>query len=449
MKDSRTPRRSSRDRRPTEKGEEYIRTISAKRHQFSLEANYQNWKKIAKITRTNLKVETSEGDALSLTAQLEQSRREILRNYEEIKISRTPSREEVKKVDCVTAITDDFLEASMKIRALETFDPEVSKFHVRTLLPKADFPSVSGNSVTETEPSVLQDTVFESQQSHVGGEANSDIPESDHSVAAADLAIKQAEVQALEEVQSQKRKVREEEEKLEMIKTISKVKIAETRVNSLEGYENVDPRNKHAFKKEIKSEPDATKHTTTKLAGESQLLMNLLQDNVSLSRLPVPEPFVFSGGPPQFNEWKSSFHSLIERKNITLADKLFYLRKYNSGSAANVIKGSFLRSDDAAYKDAWNRLNSRFGDTFLIQHAYRDKLAKWPKIPKDDGFALREFADFLSSCNDAIQQVKGLEILNDCEENRKLVSKLPNWLKRSWNRVVSTSLKSNVCFSFR
>lgn len=36
--------------------------------------------------------------------------------------------------------------------------------------------------------------------------------------------------------------------------------------------------------------------------------------------------------------------------------------------------------------------------------------------------------------------VRGLEILNDCEENQKLTQKVPDWLAAHWNRQVSMAL---------
>ena len=103
-------------------------------------------------------------------------------------------------------------------------------------------------------------------------------------------------------------------------------------------------------------------------------MLQAFQENISLGRLPVPEPNIFSGDPMQFPEWKNAFTALIARKNIGAADKLFYLRKYTSGAAAKMIQGAFLRSDEAAYKDAWSKLNTRFGDPFIIQRAFREKL---------------------------------------------------------------------------
>lgn len=45
---------------------------------------------------------------------------------------------------------------------------------------------------------------------------------------------------------------------------------------------------------------------------------------------------------------------------------------------------------------------------------------KWPKIAAHDPRSLQEFADFLLGCAETMPHVKGLSILNDCEENHKL-----------------------------
>ncbi len=65
---------------------------------------------------------------------------------------------------------------------------------------------------------------------------------------------------------------------------------------------------------------------------------------------------------------------------------------------------------------------------------------KWPNIAANYPIALREFADFLQGCVEAIPHVKGLGILNDCEENYKLLKKLPEWMMRRWSRIVVEEL---------
>lgn len=49
---------------------------------------------------------------------------------------------------------------------------------------------------------------------------------------------------------------------------------------------------------------------------------------------------------------------------------------------------------------------------------------KWPKIGSNDSLPLRDFADFLKGCAEAMPHVKGLTILNDSEKNHKLLKKI-------------------------
>lgn len=125
--------------------------------------------------------------------------------------------------------------------------------------------------------------------------------------------------------------------------------------------------------------------------------------------------------------------SLIDRKGISLADKLYYLKKYVCGRAHKCIEGTFYRDNDEAYRDTWNKLNQRYGQPFVIQRAFRDKLSKWPKVQVKDAEGLRSYSDFLNACHQAMPHVKGLKILNDCEENQKLTQKVPDWLAARWS----------------
>lgn len=42
--------------------------------------------------------------------------------------------------------------------------------------------------------------------------------------------------------------------------------------------------------------------------------------------------------------------------------------------------------------------------------------------------------------------IEGLNILNDCEENQKLVQKLPNWETARWNRQATQCMKESGRF---
>ncbi|XP_032364376.1 uncharacterized protein LOC116678740, partial [Etheostoma spectabile] len=160
----------------------------------------------------------------------------------------------------------------------------------------------------------------------------------------------------------------------------------------------------------------------------------MLAEAISSNHLPTPEPAVFTGDPLKFKDWRLSFETLIDRKNIPKNEKLYYLRKYLGGSAMKAVEGFFLLGSGAAYDSDWQLLEKRFGDPFIIGKSFRDKLHGWPKISSKNGCELRDFADFLRSCEAAMPHIKSLDVLNDCSESQKILLKLPDWLVSSWNR---------------
>lgn len=105
---------------------------------------------------------------------------------------------------------------------------------------------------------------------------------------------------------------------------------------------------------------------------------------------------------------------------------MLYLKSYLTRDARKAVEGFFYRSSKDAYESGWSVLKDRYGNPFIVQKAFRDKLMKWPGIGPNDFLALRDFADFLQSCAKAMPHVKGLSILNDSEENHKFLKKLPD-----------------------
>ena len=178
-------------------------------------------------------------------------------------------------------------------------------------------------------------------------------------------------------------------------------------------------------------------------------IVTAITDSFSISRLPAPEPTIFNGEPILYPDWKSSFHALIHRKNLPSSEKMYYLKRYVSGSAKEAINGLFLQSSSEAYERAWNILDERFGHPFIVTNAYRNKLRKWPKIGMKDHQGLRRSADFLTSVETAMQVIENLNVLNDYMENQKLLTRLPDWLISRWNREVTSRMKEEKYPDFR
>lgn len=187
--------------------------------------------------------------------------------------------------------------------------------------------------------------------------------------------------------------------------------------------------------------------TSSQLQESSQSsttnLAEAIVSSLTLNRLPVPEPTMFAGDPLKFVDFKMSFTTLIDRRPIPVSEKMLYLKSYLTGEARRAVEGFFYRSSEDAYEGAWSVLKDRYGNPFVVQKAFQDKLMKWPKVGPNDSFALRDFADFLKSCAEAMPHVKGLSILNDSEENHKLLKKLPDWIVRKWNRIVVEELDAS------
>ena len=156
-----------------------------------------------------------------------------------------------------------------------------------------------------------------------------------------------------------------------------------------------------------------------------------------MSRLPPPEPGVFSGDPIQFPGWLTPFELLIECRQIKPAERLHYLKRYLSGQAKECVEGFVLLSSDSAYDDAKKLLKERFGNNFSVANAFRQKLHNWPKISGNDAVGLMKLSDFLRQCETAMKANTYLKVLDDCHENHHILKKLPDWLVTRWSRLAS------------
>ncbi len=440
------PRRSERTKTPTEKMLAYQKEEVSKKEK-RLTSLYEQWKTQVREAREKLKSDITEAQLSSLVDILEKGRDDIMKLYTEIRALVTPTADLRRRIDACEAVTRDIVKIIYeRLSGVDgEFDAEREKCRLRELLDRDYAQSIYGSTAAQSCVTLSSYIALKRAD------------------AAAELAAKEAEYKIVQEERKQKERIKALEEQhkkeleterseLERLQAGRDVEAARARLEADD--REIQMNDIQSVKSEqvspnSASQPPAPHPSNAAILsappGVAQLAQ-AVQDSITMNRLPIPEPTVFSGEPIHFIEWKASFMSLIDQKGISAADKLYYLKKYVSGPARKCLEGTFFRNDEAAYQDAWEKLNQRYGEAFVIQRAFREKLSSRPKIQAKDAEGLRNFADFTSACLLAMTHVKGLEILNDCEENQRLIQKLPDWAAARWNRQVTKALREGQDF---
>ena len=165
-------------------------------------------------------------------------------------------------------------------------------------------------------------------------------------------------------------------------------------------------------------------------------LADILSQRRLQDTLTIPEPEIISGDLLHYPVWLKSFQTIIEGQTERVSQRLYYLGKYTTGEPKEAISGLLLLETSDAYKKGKKILSDRYGNPFLVAEAYRKKINEWPKIPPNDGTSLRKFSDVLIHCHTAMNTVRYLKVLNDPDENQRMVRKLPRYLIDRWSREV-------------
>lgn len=172
-------------------------------------------------------------------------------------------------------------------------------------------------------------------------------------------------------------------------------------------------------------------------------LVELLTERSGRDSLPRPEPEVFSGDLFKYPMWITSFESVIESKTSKPEERLYYLGRYTKGEAHDAISGLLCLNSKQAYEKARLILKERYGNAFTISDAYRKRIMQWPKIPPNDGMALRKFSDFLENCKAAMKSIEYLKALDDPKENQMMLQRLPANLVSKWKIIVDKCLHND------
>lgn len=111
-----------------------------------------------------------------------------------------------------------------------------------------------------------------------------------------------------------------------------------------------------------------------KLQTKQTELSALVAKEQRISSLPIQEPPTFSGNYFDYPIFMRAFETIIETRVSADKERLYFLNKYTTGKAKDVIKGFVTLSSSDSYKRAKNLLAQKFGDPHHVSNAYKSRL---------------------------------------------------------------------------
>ena len=163
-----------------------------------------------------------------------------------------------------------------------------------------------------------------------------------------------------------------------------------------------------------------------------------IAESIEGSKMPLVEPGVFEGEMLTYTRWAKSFDAFIsKRKQLSASDRLYYLEKYTTGEARELIEHYLTMNSDQAYHEAKKDLEQTYGNAYLISQAYKRKLANWPKISPKDNVGIKKLANFLKQCRAMKEESSYMNSLDEWDRNQEIVRKLPDYMMFRWNNEVT------------
>ncbi|XP_028417945.1 uncharacterized protein LOC114542641 [Dendronephthya gigantea] len=152
--------------------------------------------------------------------------------------------------------------------------------------------------------------------------------------------------------------------------------------------------------------------------------------------LPQPSMPVFSGNPVDYCDFIRSFEHLIESKTTSPSARLYYLVQHTSGSEQELMKSCLSMKEDEGYEEARKLLKERYGKEYRVAAAHLQRLVDGPPIKSEDANALQQFSIQLTSCTNTLEKIGYLHKLNNSENLKRIVERLPYAMRVKWRDTV-------------
>lgn len=169
-----------------------------------------------------------------------------------------------------------------------------------------------------------------------------------------------------------------------------------------------------------------------KLQDRQTELSTAIAHQQRINSLPVREPPMFSGDVMDYPIFIQAFETIIESEVEASRDRLFFLNKYTTGRANDVIKGFVAMNTGNGYKQAKKLLAQKFGDPYHVAESFKSRLRGWARICEGESSGIQEFSDFLIRCREAMKSMRYMSELNSTETLVQVSAKLPSYSSVEW-----------------
>jgi hypothetical protein len=160
------------------------------------------------------------------------------------------------------------------------------------------------------------------------------------------------------------------------------------------------------------------------------------EQSVQSLTLPKPDMPVFNGDPMEYTTFIRAFQNMIEEKTTSNSTRLHFLVQYTEGDVRELMRSCLAMNPEDGYIEARALLKKRYGQAYRIASSYVDKITKGPTIKSEDGNALHKFSVLLTSCNNTLNNIGYMSKVENPDNLRAVITRLPFELRRKWRNLV-------------
>ena len=166
---------------------------------------------------------------------------------------------------------------------------------------------------------------------------------------------------------------------------------------------------------------------------------HLITTSALLAALSLPQPEVakFSGDLMLYKTFMNAFDTRVASRTSSSADKLYYLEQHLVGEPKELISGCLHMDPGLGYIESRTLLDKEYGDPYKLSLTLLKEINGWSVLKQDDNVGIKHFSLFLIKCNNAMQSLSYLHVLNNPSNMLCIVHKLPFYLQNKWRERAS------------